>query len=137
MLYATGFLVWVAKTFLQVDTGFGLEAPAATIWYLRSHSMISLWFLIIFGYLYRSHIQPGLNSSRKKISGLTFLIGIAIVIITVPGIFYITNDSVKNKVSWLHTYMGLALLGFFFIHLFSKAIPLKTYKNSQQKKDTL
>ena len=136
-LYLTGLLVWTGKTFFLADHGFGFEPPAATIWYLRFHSIISLWFLIIFGYLFRSHIQPGLKSTRKKISGISLITWIAILIITVPGIFYITDETLKNKVAWIHTYVGLTLIGLFFVHLFSKVAPLKIYSTSKQKKDIL
>ena len=137
LLYLTGLLVWTTKTFFVVDTGFGPEPPGTTIWYLRLHSIISLWFLIIFGYLYRSHIQPGLKSSRKKLSGVSLLILISIVIATVPGIFYITNEPLKNQVSWIHTYLGLSLVGFFFLHLFAKMLPLKIYNTSKYKRESL
>lgn len=119
-LYTTGLVVWILQTWFKVDNGFGPEAPASTIWYLRLHAWIGLWFLMVFGYLYGAHIQPGLMGRRKRKSGWILLALFGILFVTVPGLYYITNDDFKNKVALIHTVLGLVLFAPFFVHLLLK-----------------
>jgi len=115
-LYATGFLYWwlVSRHPRTPDT----DPVAAGPFFLRSHAILGLWSLILFGYLYRSHIQPGLKTARRRLSGFTTLAACATLIITVPGLFYIVNEEQKASVAALHTYLGLAFIVPVFTHAF-------------------
>lgn len=107
-LYLTGFLYWwlVSRHPQTPET----EPVAGGTLFLHSHSILGLWSLILFGYLYRSHIQPGFKAKRRRLSGFATLTALVILIVTVPGLFYLVNEEQKTAVAALHTYLGLAIL---------------------------
>jgi FtsH-binding integral membrane protein len=119
-MYLTGFFTWVMSHWLQVDGPLGLEPSPARLWWLQSHSVISLWFLILFGYLFHSHVEPSWRRGQKLKSGAALTGTFILLIVTVPGLFYLTNETLKSSVVWIHTYVGLSVLAVFLIHYFGK-----------------
>ena len=116
-LYATGVLVWILNTWFHADKGLGPEPSPLALPSLHIHSILGLWFLMVFGYLFHSHILPGLRRQQKLKSGWTILSVCLILILTVPGLFYFTDESFKSVTSLIHIYVGLASILIFAVHL--------------------
>lgn len=115
-LFLSGLIFYLLDRFFTVQGPFGPVASPARLWSLQIHSVISLWFLFLFGYIYASHIGPNLRFQRRRRSGLFFLIPMAILAVTVPGLFYLVNENAKQAVALVHTYVGLGLIIPFVIH---------------------
>jgi hypothetical protein len=126
-LYLTGLIVWILDRWGKVDHGFGPEPTAAQIWLLKSHSIVGLIFFVIFGYLIHSHIRPALWVERKIKSGFSILGPTVLLMLTVPGLFYLTDDNQKHMVALIHTYVGLAILLPFLVHLLTRVKKKKPY----------
>jgi hypothetical protein len=122
ILYGTGVAVWVLNSWFTVDQGLGPEPLKQVIWILRSHSTFGLWFLILFGYLFNSHVRRGWRADRKIKSGIFLISPIIFLIVTVPLLFYLTDESLKERVVWIHTYLGLVMPAPFIIHGFISRI---------------
>ncbi len=119
-LYVTGVAFWVMSHWFMVNIGFGPErSPIATLW-LQLHSTVGLWFMVLFGYLFQAHVMPSWKKGKRLRSGTTLTAVSIFLIATVPGLFYISNETMKANVAWVHTYVGLATLVIFLIHYFSK-----------------
>lgn len=119
-LYATGVSVWVLSRWFLVVSAFGPESSPMRVFWLQMHSIVSLWFLALFGFIFHSHVMPAWRRGRKRLSG-SFLTGVLIFLsLTVPGLFYITDDTLKNNVAAVHTYVGLAAILVFLLHYFSR-----------------
>ncbi len=119
LMYATGLLTWITSQFFLNDRGFGREpSPLRVVW-LDSHAVSGLWFLALFGYMFHSHIFPALKRKRKIKSGLLLTVVLALLSLSVPGLYYFTSESARAGASWLHTYLGLGALGFFLAHYYS------------------
>jgi hypothetical protein len=116
-LYATGVFVWILNTWFKLDRGLGPEPSPYALTSLHIHSVIGLWFLILFGYLFHSHILPSLRRKQKLKSGWAILSVCIILILTVPGLFYFTDGSLKSTASLIHIDIGLASLFVFAFHL--------------------
>ncbi len=116
-LYATGVVVWILETWFKADKGMGPEPSPFALPSLHIHSILGLWFLIVFGYLFHSHILPGLRRQQKLKSGWAVLLVCLILILTVPGLFYLTDESFKSLTSLIHVSVGLASILIFAIHL--------------------
>ena len=71
LLYFSGAYVWAR--------GMAPDASRLTVSLLHFHSIISLWFLILFGYLWHSHIQKGLKARKKMKSGISLPLGSALL----------------------------------------------------------
>jgi len=119
-LYTTGVLTWVLSNWFQVRTSFGTEAPVMRVIWLQVHSIISLWFLILFGYVFHSHVRPAWKRRKKRLTGSLLTGTLIFLSATVPGLFYLTNESLKDSVALIHTYVGLVAVVIFFVHYTAK-----------------
>jgi hypothetical protein len=120
LLYLTGLAAWALASHFQVDTGYGLEPSPLKPWFLHAHSVAGLLFLVLFGYLWRDHVEPGLQRQKKTRSGLTLVAALAVLFATVPLLFYLTGEAPRAWTSAIHTWLGAALLAPFLYHLRSK-----------------
>jgi hypothetical protein len=122
LLYITGIAAKVLATHFQTDLGYGLEPSPLKPWFLHAHSVAGLLFLVLFGYLWHAHVEPGLAQRKKKRSGLTLLAALAVLFLTVPLLFYLTGESARAWIAAIHTWLGAALLAPFLFHLRSKRL---------------
>lgn len=120
-LYATGVAVWALDKAFRVETEYGPEPSAWKSPALHAHSAIGLLFLILFGYLWSVHIEPGLKQKKKRASGWTLLSVFGVLFATVPLIFYATGDATRAAAAAVHTWLGAALIVPFLVHLRAKA----------------
>lgn len=107
-VYISGFLVW----WLEYKT----EVADLRTSSLHVHSIISLWFMIVFGYLYHSHIQRGLRSRRRLWSGVILTSIICALIFTVPFLFYLSSEEWRERIANIHTLIGLSVVAPFLAH---------------------
>jgi amino acid transporter len=77
---------------------------------------------VLFGYLWRAHIEPGLQRRKKKVSGLAVLAVLGVLFATVPGLFYLTGETARAATAAVHTWLGAAALAPFLYHLYSKRV---------------
>jgi hypothetical protein len=120
LVYFSGLGTWILGRWFQVDQGMGPEPLSAHLTLLHSHSVVSLWFLMVFGYLFHSHVLKGWKAKLKLQSGLVLLSPMVFLIVTVPFLFYLSDEAWKNRVAVMHTYVGLLLIVPFFVHLATK-----------------
>jgi hypothetical protein len=118
LLYASGLMTWMLSKWFLLDGGFGLESSPLRVWWLEIHSIAGLFFLVVFGYLLHSHVRPGWRRRKRRKSGGTLTASILFLIITVPFLFYVSNETLKTQVVWIHTYFGIAAVLPFFVHYF-------------------
>ncbi|HXT01209.1 MAG TPA: hypothetical protein VN915_11075 [Elusimicrobiota bacterium] len=120
ILYITGLAVWLIASRFQVQGEYGPEPSPLKLPILHAHSVAGLVFLVLFGYLWRDHVEPGLKRSKKKRSGLTLIAALAVLFATVPMLFYLTGDAPRAWTAAVHTWLGAILLAPFVYHLRSK-----------------
>ena len=91
---------------------------------LRIHGIIGLWFLYLFGHFFKAHIWPSLRFSRHRKTGLILWGGLIALSLTVPLLYYLSNEQVRNWTVAFHTYLGILvivpLLGHIFLAIFRR-----------------
>lgn len=120
ILYMTGMGAWLLASRFQVQGEYGVEPSPWKPWFLHAHSVLGLVFLVLFGYLWRDHVEPGLQRQKKKRSGLTLVAAIAVLFATVPLLFYLTGEAPRAWTAAVHTWLGAIVLAPFLFHLRSK-----------------
>lgn len=115
-LYLSGLLTWIFDHWFFINLGFGPEPRPARTWWLHAHSVIGIGFLILFGYLIHSHLRPGWKRRKRRLSGTVLTCFLGLLILTVPFLFYASDDWLKAFAGWLHTYIGIAGLMPFLVH---------------------
>jgi len=119
-LYASGAVVYVLAGWFKKDLGMGPEPRPAQILTLQLHSISGLLFLVFFGYLWATHIMPGWRRRRRVKTGILMAAICIALFISVPVLFYASNEGVKGAAVWIHTYLGLAFVLPFAAHLYSR-----------------
>ena len=119
-LYITGLLTWVLSHWFFERTNFGEEPSALRAFWLQMHGLAGLWFLVLFGFIFHSHLMPAWRRGRKRLTGSLLTAVLAFLSLTVPVLYYIANESIKNSTAIVHTYVGLAAVLVFLLHYFSK-----------------
>ncbi|HVV71569.1 MAG TPA: hypothetical protein VHI52_08735 [Verrucomicrobiae bacterium] len=125
LLYFSGVGYVIFDTFVHVKGEFGNEPHPLQIHFLHLHGIAGLVFLFVFGHLFASHIRPGLRGHRRKVTGLSIFIPLAVLALTVPGLYYFGNEHLKNMVAAVHTYLGLVTVIPFGLHLWLRQSPRK------------
>lgn len=121
-LYATGIVVWALASRFQKSGDYGPEPSPLKPWILHAHSFAGLCFLVLFGYLWRAHVEPGLARRKKRRSGLILLAALAVLFLTVPLLFYLESEAARAAAAAVHTWLGAALLAPFMLHLRSRRV---------------
>lgn len=116
ILFFSGLLYFLMDQFIRVQGPFGETTHPAQFWALRSHAIAGLWFLYLFGFLYGRHVKPGLRSKKRLPSGIFFLVPIAVLCLSVPALYYLSNETWKHYAALIHTYLGIALILPLLIH---------------------
>lgn len=112
-VYLTGMVVWA----LNPPSPGDLPDPGRVLW-LQSHSVISLWFIGLFGYLMHAHVIVSWRRKQKRKSGATLTAVFLGLMLTVPPLFYATNELVRDAAAWIHTYLGIMTAAPFLLHYF-------------------
>jgi hypothetical protein len=118
LMYLSGAVTWILSYWFQVDSGMGPEPTPFRVWWLDVHSVIGLFFMVLFGYLLHSHVRPSWRLRRRRKSGAVLTAGICLLLVTVPGLFYLSNEWAKTQVALFHTYFGLFMFFPFAVHYF-------------------
>lgn len=122
LLYATGLAVWALAKLFLVDNGYGPEPSPWKTPALHAHSVLGLLFLVLFGYLWSAHVEPGLRQKKKRLSGWTMLASCGVLFLTVPLLFYATGEALRSGAAAAHTWLGAIVLAPFLLHLRAKKI---------------
>ncbi|MDE2142571.1 MAG: hypothetical protein KGJ84_09190 [Elusimicrobia bacterium] len=120
LLYASGLAVWALARWFTTDEGYGPQPSPWKPSVLHAHSVAGLFFLILFGYLWSAHVEPGLKQRKKKKSGVILLACFGILFATVPLLFYAVGETTRSGAAFVHTWLGAILLAPFLLHLRSK-----------------
>lgn len=91
-------------------------------WSLMLHGAASYGFLIIFGMIISTHISFNwrVKKNRRK-SGIILTALFTILILSGYLLYYASNESFRNFISYLHWIFGLLATGFFIFHFVKKS----------------
>jgi hypothetical protein len=118
LMYFSGVITWVLTHWIKFNGGFGPEPTPLRTWWLDVHSIIGLFFMVLFGYLFHSHVRPSWRLRRRRRSGFVLTSGIVLLLLTVPALFYLSNEFAKSQIALFHTYLGLVMFLPFAVHYF-------------------
>lgn len=117
LLYVTGLFVYVMSGWFRIDQGMGLEPHPLQLTSLHLHSILGLFFLVCFGYLWATQILPGWRRRQKRRTGGAMTAICILLIVTVPFLFYAMHEDIKTVAVWIHTYMGLLAVVPLIVHM--------------------
>lgn len=114
--WGTGLTLLWARYFGRHEGPLGpethwLESPART-----AHGLAIFLVLLALGTLVPSHFQAGWRTGTRRRSALAMAGTAATMILTGWGLYYASNESFRQGLSWTHSALGLLLFPLFFLH---------------------
>lgn len=105
LLYVSGALEYGLRVFGVADVGSPTQAMI-----LRWHGIIGLWFLYFFGHFFKAHIWPSLRQIRHRKTGISLWIMLGVLSVSVPFLYYLSDERLRAATVWIHTYLGLIVV---------------------------
>lgn len=112
LLYVSGALEYGLRFFHIVEDGSPTEAMI-----LHWHGIVGLWFLYLFGHFFKAHIWPSLRQNRHRKSGISLWAALIALSVSVPFLYYLSNEKLRNWTVLFHTYLGLLVVAPLLVHI--------------------
>ena len=106
VLFVTGALWLIARTWLVIAGEFGDSPHPLEHWSLQLHGAAAMIFLLTLGSLVRGHVRTGWTMQRSRPSGISLLIASAVLIASGWGLYYVGNESARLWVARVHEWIG-------------------------------
>jgi len=117
VLFATGLLWLVAKRWLAVNGEFGeMTSPLAPL-AMQVHGAAAMVFLVLLGTLLQGHVRQAWNARRSRVTGGGMLAGVALLVASGYGLYYLGGEETRAAVSVLHWAVGLGLPAWLVWHV--------------------
>lgn len=108
ILFTSG-VIWLTLHYFCKSYGeFGMQTHPLESKVLAVHGICGIAFMFIFGAIWEKHAKVRIKNKRK--SGKINAILLTAISITVPILYYIGNDYIRNIASILHWVCGVVLL---------------------------
>lgn len=107
--WITGIAFFVFNTWITVEGDFGPEKHPLQYPSLQLHGASAFFMMMSFGAMLAAHIPASWRLKRSRNTGLTMAILIGLQIITAYGLYYLSNEDIRQWVSWLHLGVGISL----------------------------
>ena len=122
--YLSGVTLYLLNGFVRVQTTVGEQHHSSEHLVRFIHAALTYAVVLCLGFVLKSHVLPGLKarSNKGKKSGLILLICFGTMVVTALGILYLGETEWRSWVSFTHSYLGLSLSIFLFIHLLKNKI---------------
>lgn len=117
--WLTGTAWFTLHQWLRIEGEFGEEQSAWEPVLIKIHGGSAMVMMVFYGYLLASHVPTGLRSKRNRLFGLTLTYGVAFMILTAYGLYYIGGESFRSLVSWAHLSVGFLLPFVLALHVWS------------------
>jgi hypothetical protein len=105
----TGWLFFALKTWFLVEGEFGLEKHPWQFPVLKIHAASAFLIMLLYGALWGSHVQFGWRSQRSRRSGTVMTSLIGLQVITAYLLYYLSDESMREFIEYLHLAIGTAL----------------------------
>lgn len=116
LLVATGVAWLLLDNFVQVAGEFGPEHHPAEHIVLIVHGIVAYGFLIVGGTMLPVHMALGWNTRRNYKSGVAFVAMLLMLAATALGLYYLSDELLRNRVSIIHWVAGLIALPLLLFH---------------------
>ena len=109
VLFATGVLWLVAKRWLGGSGEFGEATSPLAPFAMQVHGAAAMVFLVLLGTLLQGHVRQAWNARRSRVTGGGMLAGVALLVASGYGLYYLGGEETRAAVSLLHWVVGLVL----------------------------
>lgn len=112
-IYAINFLLWgsgaLFLTNRYLNNALFNSLVPRTSWefiLIQFHAAISFVSLVLIGSLI-SHFSSGLKTKKNLLTGITMILFFIILTITAWGLYYFSDDFLRENSIYIHSFVGL------------------------------
>jgi cation transport ATPase len=124
LLFATGVLWLVAKQGLGAPGEFGETTSPLAPLSMQVHGAAAMVFLVLLGTLLPGHVRQAWNARRSRVTGGGMLVGVALLVASGYGLYYLGGEETRAVVSALHWVVGLVLPAWLVWHVRASRVPV-------------
>jgi len=115
LLTGAGWLV--LRYFLRPATEFGESVHPLEPWAMKLHGAAAMAALFFIGSMLHLHIRRALKAGRNVATGWAMVGGLAFLIVTGYGLYYVAGEGDRPAWSLLHWAVGLAAAVLSVLHV--------------------
>ncbi|MFT4718216.1 MAG: hypothetical protein ACI9IL_000547 [Rickettsiales bacterium] len=128
--WITGLTFFILSEFFIINGEFGAESHPWQFPILKIHGASSFFIMVIFGYFLSAHVKKNWHSKNKKpLLGIVLLLMPILSMITAYTLYYISSDSFRNIVGYIHLFIGFLLPFILIAHIFQMKSISKNKRN--------
>ena len=116
LLLTTGIAWLLLDNFMEVAGEFGPERHPAEHVTLIVHGVVAYAFLVVGGTMLPVHVTLGWNTKRNHKSGVVFVATLLLLSVTALALYYVGDDMLRARLSFVHWTTGLLALPLLVIH---------------------
>ena len=132
--WITGLTFFILNKFFIINGEFGIGYHPWQFPILKIHGASSFFIMVIFGYFLASHVKKNWYSKNKKpLLGIVLLSMPILSMITAYTLYYISSDTSRNIVGYIHFFIGFFLPFVLVAHIFQMKSISKNKKNGRIK----
>lgn len=117
--WLTGTVWFSLHQWVHIEGEFGESHSTWGPFLIKIHGGSAMLMMVFYGYLLASHVPAGRRSKRNRALGLALTCGIAFMILTAYGLYYIGGETFRSIVSWAHLLVGFCLPFVLALHVWS------------------
>ena len=111
-------VVWLySYFFLSERTDYGTIPSSYEAWSMQVHGAAVPVFLIIFGWLFPTHITRAYRARKNAVSGLVLLASMLWLILTGYLLYYCGHEGTRRLSSVTHSVIGVSVVIILALHI--------------------
>lgn len=125
--WITGVTFFILSTWVTIEGEFGPQKHPLQFPMLMTHAVAAFFMMMTFGALLATHVPASWRTGRLRGLGLSLLVVVGFQILSAWFLYYISNDELREWVSYFHLGAGLTLPALLGVHIVagirSKRVP--------------
>ncbi|MCB1582718.1 MAG: hypothetical protein R3E90_16000 [Marinicella sp.] len=107
--WLTGLTFFIMNNWAAIEGDFGPEKHPLQFKVLVVHGAAAFLMLMIFGSMLSNHLPMAWKTNRLRKIGITLTSFVIIQILSAFLLYYLSSDSVRAVVVWVHLLAGMTL----------------------------
>jgi len=115
--WCSGIAFFIMLNWVTVEGDFGPEKHPLQFPLLQLHGACAFLMIMSFGAMLAAHLPASWKTKRSRNIGIALATLIGLQMIGAYGLYYLSNEDIRQWVSWFHLGLGVSLPGVLATHV--------------------